>query len=135
MQEETPITPHVGGIQPQFNLTGDALVQLATALANAIRSGSKDATPSQGEQICSERRREEEDESYIPLSSQRQKIRESVQLGSQTNKSVRVKEDVESKPGKKYALYRTPSNPGTSSQQGTHIQKGWTETVYPQTDS
>ena len=102
MQEETPVTPHVGGIPPQFNLTGGALVQLATALANVIRSGREDASPSQGEQISSERRQEEEDESYIPLSSQKQKARESLKLGSQTNKGICIEEDVESKPGKKY---------------------------------
>ena len=51
------------------------------------------------------------------------------------NKSVRAKDDIKSNLGKKYAWYRTPSNPRTSSQQGTHIQKGWTETVYPHTNS
>ena len=53
MQEETPVTPHVGGIQPPFNLTRDALIQLETALANFIRSGREDTTQSQGEQISS----------------------------------------------------------------------------------
>ena len=37
MQEEIPVTPHAGGIHPQFNLTMDALVQLAAALANTIK--------------------------------------------------------------------------------------------------
>ena len=77
------MTQQVGAVQPQFTLTGDALVQLATAQASAIKTRRKDATPSQGEQISIEKRQEEEDESYIPLSSQRQKARETVQLGSQ----------------------------------------------------
>ena len=38
-------------------------------------------------------------------------------------------------PGRRYTWYKTPSNPGASSQLGTHIKKGWTETVYRQTDS
>ena len=45
------------------------MVQLAIAPANAIKTGREDATPSQGEQISIEKRQEEEDESYIPLSS------------------------------------------------------------------
>ena len=133
--DETPVTNQVGAVQPQFTLIGGALVQLATTLANAIKTRRQDATPSQGEKISSGKIQEEEDESYIPNSSQRQKTRESVQLGSPKNKSIPAEDDGESRQGKKYALYRTPSNPRTSSQQGTHIQKGCTETVYPQTDS
>ena len=76
-------------------LTRDALVQLATAVANPIKAGREDATPSEGEQISTERKREEEDKSHISLSGQRQKVRESVQLGSQKNKDIRTEEDVE----------------------------------------
>ena len=104
-------------------------------MANTIKTGREDATPSQREQISSEKRQEEEDESCIPLSNQRQVARESNQLGSRKNKSVRVEDDGESHPGKKYAWYMTLSIPGTTSQQGTHIQKGWTKTIYPKTDS
>ena len=65
-------------------------------LANAIKTGREDATPSQGEQISSKKRQKEEDESYIPLSDQRQTARESVHLGSWKSKSVRAEDDGES---------------------------------------
>ena len=64
-------------------------------MANPIKAGREDATPSEGEQISTERKREEEDKSHISLSGQRQKVRESVQLGSQKNKDIRTEEDVE----------------------------------------
>ena len=51
--DETPVTQQVEAVQPQFTLIRDALVQLATALASAIKTGREDATQSQGEQISS----------------------------------------------------------------------------------
>ena len=57
-QEVTPeIEQGTGAIQPQFTLTGDALVQMAIALANAIKTRREDATPSRGEQISLEKDR------------------------------------------------------------------------------
>ena len=71
-------------IQPQFTLTG-ALVQLATALANTIRTSRDDVTPSQGEHASTSR--EHNDESYIPIGSQKEIIRESPQKDSQKRRT------------------------------------------------
>ena len=130
--KESPIKQHDGGVQPQFTLTGDAIAQLAAAVENVVRTErTRDANPNQTEQISNERYHEEEDESYIPPHIQG----ESGQPGSDRNKNIHREDEDESMPGRRYAWYRTPSNPGASSQLGTHIKKGWTETVYRQTDS
>ena len=98
-------------------------------MANAIKTRREEVTPLLGEQISSSKKQEDGDESYIPLHSQKEIVKESTQQGSHKYKSIHMEDGGESMPGKKYAWYRTPPNLGTSIPQGTHIQKGWTETV------
>ena len=39
-QKDSPIKQQGGDFQPQFTLTGDAVAQLAAAVANAVRMGT-----------------------------------------------------------------------------------------------
>ena len=54
---------------PRFTLTTNALVQLATALENAIKYGRENVTPSQGKHASSQKEQVQEDETYIPQKS------------------------------------------------------------------
>ena len=129
-QLSVPVVPSVVEVQPQLTLTGDVISRLAAAVADAVRYEIGDADRSQRQQVSNNRFQEKEDESYIPPHH----YRTSGQLGSDKNENKSREDKGESILGRKYAWYRTPSNPEASFQQGTHIGKGWTETVYHQTD-
>lgn len=103
--EELPVIQPVGKVQPQFTLTGDVIIQLTTAIANAVRNGMGDANPNQREQISNETYQEKEDESYVPLHDQKQATRESGQRGSDRNRGFTREDDGDSMQGRRYAWY------------------------------